>query len=128
MSIPRLQLSRLRAALVAAALLVSGCVSLSTHFGMINDEPRFGTRYPGSRVDLNVLSCYGRSVSRDATTLFLTPVAGFHLIDLPFSALGDTAFLAIDIPMDSGAPPLRPGSGFCRLYGMYGADDEPAPR
>ena len=70
------------------------------------------------RIDLHVLICFGKTLPRDPSVLILTPLALFHLVDLPFSAVADTLLLPVDIPREPKARPLVPGRGSCKLIGM----------
>lgn len=99
-------------------LFVSGCSSISTNAALLTDQSHLGTPYSGTRADAHVLYCFGRGVSRDATTLILTPFALLFLIDLPLSIAFDTLLLPIDIPMEPEAAPSVPGRGGCKLIGM----------
>jgi uncharacterized protein YceK len=108
----------LLAPLVGLALATSGCMSLSTNVPILSDQSHLGTPYSGVRVDLHVLICFGKILRRDPTVLILTPVALFHLVDLPFSAVADTLLLPVDIPREPEARPLAPGRGSCDLIGM----------
>ena len=100
------------------ALASVGCMSLSTNIPLLSDESHLGTPYSGVRVDLHVLICFGKTVPRDPSVLILTPLALFHLVDLPFSTIADTILLPIDIPLEPEARPLVPGRGSCKLIGM----------
>lgn len=93
-------------------------MSLSTNIPIASDESHLGTPYSGVRVDLHVLICFGKTIPKDPWVWMLTPLAVFHLIDLPFSALADTLLLPADIPLEPEARPLSPGSGSCKLVGM----------
>lgn len=107
-----------RAALAAFALASAGCMSLSTNVPILSDQSHLGTPYSGVRADLHVLVCFGKTLPRDPTVLILTPLALFHLVDLPFSAAADTLLLPIDVPREPEARPLVPGQGSCKLIGM----------
>ena len=93
-------------------------MSLSTNIPILSDQSHLGTPYSGVRVDFHVLICFGKTLPRDPSVLILTPLALFHLVDLPFSAVADTLLLPIDIPREPEAPPLVPGRGSCKLVGM----------
>jgi uncharacterized protein YceK len=110
---------RLRAALGAVGLLASpACMSATAHTTLISDASHLGTPYPGVRLDVHWLICFAREVRNDASALLFSPLAIFHLIDLPFSAVADTLLLAVDIPLEPDAEPLVPGRGSCKLFGM----------
>ncbi len=106
------------AALVFLALASVGCMSLSTNIPILSDQSHLGTPYSGVRIDFHVLICFGKTLPRDPSVLILTPLALFHLVDLPFSAVADTLLLPIDIPREPEARPLVPGRGSCKLVGM----------
>lgn len=103
-------------ALLAAA--ISGCMSVSTHTALLSDSSHLGTPFPGTRGDLHTLVCFGRDASRDPHALLLSPLMLVPLIDLPLSFALDLLLLPVDIPMEPERPPLRIGSGGCRLIGM----------
>ena len=70
------------------------------------------------RVDLHVLICFGKTLPGDLSVAILTPLALFHLVDLPLSAVADTLLLPIDIPLEPEARARVPGHGSCKLIGM----------
>ncbi len=109
---------RMRAPLVFLSLASAGCMSLSTNIPILSDQSHLGTPYSGVRIDIHVLICFGKTLPRDPSVLILTPLALFHLVDLPFSAVADTLLLPIDIPRETEARPLVPGRGSCKLVGM----------
>ncbi len=111
-------LLRMHAPLVFLALASAGCMSLSTNIPILSDQSHLGTPYSGVRVDVHVLICFGKTLPRDPSVLILTPLALFHLVDLPFSAVSDTLLLPIDMLREPEAPPLVPGRGSCKLIGM----------
>lgn len=112
-------MTRLRGVAAALALLMgAGCMSVSTNVPILSDQSHLGTPYSGVRIDLHVLICFGKTIPKDPSVLILTPLAAFHLIDLPFSVLADTLLLPADIPLEPEGPPLSPGSGSCKLVGM----------
>lgn len=93
-------------------------MSLSTNIPILGDQSHLGTPYSGVRIDSHVLVCFAETVPRDPSVLILTPLALFHLVDLPFSAVADSLLLPIDIVLEPEAPPLVPGHGSCKLIGM----------
>jgi uncharacterized protein YceK len=93
-------------------------MSLSTNVPILSDQSHLGTPYSGVRIDLHVLICFGKLLPRDPSVLILTPLALFHLVDLPFSVVADTLFLPVDIPREPEAHPVIPGRGSCKLIGM----------
>ncbi len=109
---------RVHASLVFLALASTGCMSLSTNIPVLSDQSHLGMPYSGVRIDFHVLICFGKTLPRDPTVLILTPLALFHLVDLPFSAVSDTLLLPIDILREPEARPLVPGRGSCKLVGM----------
>ncbi len=104
--------------LLLIALASAGCMSLSTNIPILTDQSHLGTSYSGVRIDLHVLICLGKTIPRDPSVLILTPLALFHLVDLPFSAAADTLLLPLDIFLEPEARPLVPGRGSCKLIGM----------
>ena len=117
----RSQLRRLGATgtAVALALVISGCMSLSTNVAWLGDivgvESHLGTPYSGVRMDLHILICGGKLVWEDPISLILLPVAIFPLLDLPFSTVMDTILLPADVLLEPKAPPLVPGRASCRI-------------
>ncbi len=109
---------RLRGLLVALALSLAGCMSLSTNVPLLSDQSHLGTPYSGVRIDLHVLICFAKTIPEDPTVLILIPLALFHLVDLPFSAVADTLLLPVDVWREAEARPLVPGRGSCKLIGM----------
>ena len=101
-----------------SAIGATGCMSLSSNTTLLSDSSHLGTPYSGSRGDLHILVCFGRSVSRDASTLLFTPIMLFPLVDLPLSFVIDTLLLPVDIPLQADRKPQRIGAGGCRLIGM----------
>ena len=108
----------MRLALVLAALLASGCMSLSTNTAILSDRSHLGTPYSGTRADLHILVCYSRDVSRNASGLLLAPLALVPLIDLPLSFAVDTLLVPVDLALEPELPPQRIGEGGCKLWGM----------
>jgi uncharacterized protein YceK len=106
-------------ALVVLALMISGCMSLSTNVAWLGDivgfDSHLGTPYSGVRVDLHFLFCGGRWIREDPKSLIILPVAIFPLLDLPFSAVMDTILLPADFFVEAKAPPLVPGRASCRV-------------
>ena len=93
-------------------------MSLGSNTTILSDSSHLGTPYSGTRGDLHILVCFGRSVSRDALALLFTPIMIFPLIDLPLSFVLDTLLLPIDIPLEADRKPQRIGARGCRLMGM----------
>ena len=93
-------------------------MTLSTNVPILSDQSHLGTPYSGARLDAHVLACYGKTLARDPSVLLLTPLALLHLVDLPLSTVADTLLLPIEIPRESEAESLTPGSGPCKLVGM----------
>lgn len=103
---------------VGIAILVSGCMSLSTNTTVLSDSSHLGTPYSGTRGDLHILVCFARDVSRDASGLLFAPVMLFPLIDVPLSFVLDTLLLPLDLALEPDREPQRIGEGGCRLIGM----------
>jgi uncharacterized protein YceK len=118
---PRARLRRFSSigAVIALALAISGCMSLSTNIAWLGDIVGFsshlGTPYSGVRVDLHYLICGSRWIREDPTALIVLPLAIFPLLDMPFSAVMDTIFLPADVVLEPKAPPLVPGRASCRF-------------
>jgi uncharacterized protein YceK len=114
-------LRRFRAigAVIALALVTSGCMSLSTNISWLGDivglSSHLGTPYSGARIDIHFLICGGRWIREDPKSLILLPLAIFPLIDLPLSAAIDTILLPVDVLLEPKAPPLVPGRASCRV-------------
>ncbi len=115
---PTFRLLRMHAPLLFLALASAGCMSLSTNIPILSDQSHLGTPYSGVRIDSHVLICFGKTIPRDPSVLILTPLALFHLVDLPFSAFADTLLIPIDIPREPEARPVVPGRRSCKLIGM----------
>ena len=93
-------------------------MSLSTNIPLLSDQSHLGTPYSGVRIDAHVVFCYGKTVPKDPSILILTPFVLLYLVDLPLSIATDTLLLPADIPLESEAQRLVPGSGSCKLVGM----------
>ena len=83
-----------------------------------SDQSHLGTPYSGLRMDLYAIFCFGKTLPRDPSVLILTPIALFHLVDLPFSTIADTLLLPVDIPLEPDARSVVPGCGSCKTLSL----------
>ena len=93
-------------------------MSLLTNTAVLSDSSHLGTPYSGTRADLHILVCFGKDVSRDASSLLFSPLMLFPLVDAPVSFTVDTVLLPFDLALEPERPPQGIGKGGCRLIGM----------
>lgn len=105
------------AGLLGAAALAAGCSTLISKAGLDPEvEAQSGNPYSGARLNLESWRCLP-SVAREyppAANVFLVPLsAALLLVDLPLSAIADTAVLPVDLVVAPRAKPIQPFTGEC---------------